>query len=110
MLVLPNFTKTFEVECDASGIGIGGVLMQNGQPMAYFNETLGGSQRNYSVYDKELYVLVRALETWQPYLWPKEFVIHSDHEALKYLRDQTKLNHRHAKWVEFIKTFSYIMK
>jgi hypothetical protein len=60
---------------------------------------------NYSTYDKELYVLVRVLETWQHYLWPKEFVIHSDHESLKHIRGQAKLSKRHAKWVEFIETF-----
>ena len=54
--------------------------------------------------------MVRALETWQHYLWPKEFVIHSDHEALKYLKGQAKLNCRHAKWVEFIETFPYVVK
>jgi hypothetical protein len=43
-------------------------------------------------------------------LWPKEFVIHLDYEALKYLKGQAKLNHRHAKWVEFIETFPYIVK
>ena len=100
LLVLPDFTKTFEVECDASGIGIGGVLMQNRQPVACFIEKLRGAQLNYSVYDKELYALVRALETWQHYLWPKEFVIHSNHEALKYLKGQAKLNQRHVKWVD----------
>jgi hypothetical protein len=110
VLILPDFTKTFEVECDASGIGIGGVLMQQGKPIAYFSEKLGGAQLNYSVYDKELYALVRVLETWQHYLWPKEFVIHSDHEALKYLKGQAKLNCCHAKWVEFIETFPYIVK
>jgi hypothetical protein len=110
LLVLPDFTRTFEVECDASGIGIGGVLMQEGMPVAYFSEKLGGAQLNYSVYDKELYALVTVLETWQHYLWPKEFVIHSDHEALKYLKGQAKLNRQHAKWVEFIETFPYIVK
>ena len=110
LLVLPEFTKTFEVECDASGIGIGGVLMQDGKSVASFCEKLGGAQLNYSVYDKELYALVRVLETWQHYLWPKEFVIHSDHEALKYLKGQAKLNRRHAKWVEFIETFPYVVK
>jgi len=54
--------------------------------------------------------LVRVLETWQHYLWPKEFVIHSDHEALKYLKGQAKLNRRHAKWVEFIETFPFVVK
>ncbi|XP_066373518.1 uncharacterized protein [Miscanthus floridulus] len=80
LLVLPDFTKTFEVECDASGIGIG-VLMQQGKPVAYFSEKLGGAQLNYFVYDKELYAL-----------------------------GQAKLNRRHAKWVEFIETFPYIVK
>jgi hypothetical protein len=65
---------------------------------------------NYSTYDKELYTLVRVVETWQHYLWPKEFVIHSDHESLKHIRGQAKLNKRHAKWVEFIETFPYIIK
>jgi hypothetical protein len=74
LLVLPDFTQTFEVECDASGIGIGGALMQQGKPVAYFSEKLGGAQLNYSVYDKELYALVRVLETWQHYLWPKELL------------------------------------
>jgi hypothetical protein len=108
-LVLPDFTKKFEVECDASGIGIGGVLMQVRKPVAYFSKKIGGAQLNYSIYDKELYTLVRVLETWQHNLWPKEFVIHSDHEALKYLKGQAKLDHCHANWVEFIETFPYVV-
>ena len=110
LLQLPNFGKTFELECDASGVGIGGVLMQEGKPIAYFSEKLHGPVLNYSTYDKELYALVRSLETWRHYLWPKEFVIHSDHESLKYLRSQNNLNRRHAKWVEFIESFPYIIK
>jgi hypothetical protein len=65
---------------------------------------------NYSTYDKELYALVRTLETLQHYLWPKEFVIHSDHESLKHIHSQAKLNRRHAKWVEFIESFPYVIK
>jgi hypothetical protein len=57
-----------------------------------------------------LYNLVRVLETWQHYLWPKEFVIHSDHESLKHIRGQGNLNKCHSKWVEFIETFPYIIK
>ena len=93
------------LECDASGVGIGGVLMQDGKPIAYFSEKLHGPVLNYSTYDKELYALVRSLQTWHHYLWPKEFVIYSDHESLKYLRSQNNPNHRHAKWVEFIEYF-----
>ncbi|KAJ9536631.1 hypothetical protein OSB04_un000180 [Centaurea solstitialis] len=110
ILALPNFDKMFELECDASGVGIGAVLIQEGRPIAYFSEKLKGAQLNYSTYDKELYALVRSLQTWQHYLRPKEFVIHTDHESLKYLKGQGKLSRRHIKWVEFIESFPYVIK
>jgi len=110
ILALPNFAKSFEIECDASNVDIGAVLMQEGHPIAYFSEKLNGAALNYPTYDKELYALVRSLKTWQHYLLPKEFVIHSDHESLKYLKGQGKLNKRHAKWVEFLEQFPYVIK
>ncbi|KAK1680853.1 hypothetical protein QYE76_041701 [Lolium multiflorum] len=84
LLVLPNFSKTFEIECDASGLGIGGVLMQDGKPVAYYSEKLDGARLNYPIYNKELYAL--------------------------YLKSQHNLNKRHAKWVEFIESFPYVIK
>ena len=110
LLALLDFSKTFEIECDASRIGIGAVLMQEKRPIAYLSEKLNEATLNYLTYDKELYALVRALETLQHYLWPKELVIHTDHESLKHLKGQSKLNRRHAKWVEFIETFPYVIK
>jgi hypothetical protein len=109
VLALPNFNKAFEIECDASGIGIGAVLMQDRRPIAFFSEKLSGASLKYPTYDKELYALVRALETWQYYLWPREFVIHTDHESLKHLKGQGKLNQRHARWLEYIETFPYVI-
>ena len=91
LLCLPNFDKAFEVECDASGVGIGAVLMQDSKPIAYFSEKLSGAALNYPTYDKELYALVRTLQIWQHYLWPREFIIHSDHQSLKFLKSQGKL-------------------
>uniref|UniRef100_A0A2N9GQ39 Reverse transcriptase n=1 Tax=Fagus sylvatica TaxID=28930 RepID=A0A2N9GQ39_FAGSY len=110
VLALPNFNKAFEIECDASGIGIGAVLMQDRRPIAFFSEKLSGASLKYPTYDKELYALVRALETWQHYLWPREFVIHTDHESLKHLKGQGKLNQRHARWLEYIETFPYVIR
>jgi hypothetical protein len=66
--------------------------MQKRRSVAYFSEKLSGQTLNYSVYDKELYALVRSLETWQHYLLPKDFVIYSDHESMKHLKGQLKLN------------------
>ncbi|KAG7536840.1 Ferric reductase NAD binding domain [Arabidopsis suecica] len=110
LLVLPDFMKTFEIECDASGVGIGAVLMQEKKPIAFFSEKLGGATLNYPTYDKEFYALVRALQTWQHYLWPKEFVIHTDHQSLRHLKSQQKLNKRHARWMEFVETFPYVIQ
>jgi hypothetical protein len=64
LLQLPDFSKTFELKCDASGIGIGGILLQEGKHITYFSKKLSGPSLNYSTYDKELNVLVRVLETW----------------------------------------------
>ena len=110
VLTLPNFDKTFEIECDASGTGIGAVLTQGGRSVAFFSEKLSGAALNYPTYDKELYALVRSLETWQHYLLSKEFVIHTYHETLKHLRGQTTLKKRNARWLEFVETFPYVIK
>jgi len=66
-----------------------------------------GATLNYPTYDKDLYALLRSLQTWEHYLVSKEFLIHSNHESLKYLRGQHKLNKRHAKWIEYLEQFPY---
>jgi len=97
ILALPSFSKTFEVECDASGVGIGAVLSQETRPIAYFSDKLNETKRKYSTYHKEFYAIVRALEHWRHYLVGGVYVLHFDHEALKYIQGQHKLNPRHAK-------------
>ncbi|RDY10227.1 Retrovirus-related Pol polyprotein from transposon 17.6, partial [Mucuna pruriens] len=97
LLCLPNFDKAFEIECDASGVGIGAALIQESKPIEYLGEKLSGETLNYSTYDKELYFLVRTLQFWKHYLWPREFIIHSDHQSLKFLKSHGRLQKRHAK-------------
>ncbi|GJS58024.1 RNA-directed DNA polymerase [Tanacetum coccineum] len=98
ILALPNFNEVFQVECDASRVGIGGVLSQNQRPIIFFSEKLNDARCEYSTYDKEFYAIVRSLDTWRHYLLSNEFVLFSDHEALKFINGQHKLKPRHAKF------------
>lgn len=85
VLALPDFGKVFEVDCDSSKSGIGAVLSQEGHPIAFFSEKLSGPRLQCSTYDLEFYAIVRALQHWQHYLVHSEFILNSDHEALKYI-------------------------
>ncbi|WRX11626.1 Integrase [Theobroma cacao] len=110
VLALPNFDLVFEVDCDASNVGIGVVLSQEGRPIAFFSEKLNDARLKYSTYDKEFYAVIRALDHWSHYLLPKEFILYYDHEALKHLNSQHKLNRRHAAWSEFFQAFPILLK
>jgi hypothetical protein len=107
ILQVPDFDKVFEVDTDASIQGIGGVLSQEGKPLAFFSEKLNGAKLNYCTYDLEFFAIVQAIKHWQYYLAYKEFVLHTDHEALKHLNSQQGLHKRHAKWVAFLQQFNF---
>ena len=92
VLVLPDFGKTFQVRCDASGIAIGAVLSQDNRPVSYFCEKLNDAKEKYSTYDKEFYAVIQDLKKWRHYLIPKEFVLYSDNQALKFITRKETLN------------------
>jgi hypothetical protein len=110
ILVLPDFGKTFQVRCDSSGLAIGAVLSQDNRPIAYFSEKMNDSNQKYYTYDKELYVVTQALKKWRHYRIPKEFVLYNDNHALQFITRQEKLNQKHAKLVEFMKKFTFVIK
>ena len=107
---LPDFNKNFQVRCDASGTAIGTVLSQEDRPVAFFSEKLNESRHKYSPYDKEFYVVVQALKHWRHYLLGNEVVLFLDNSALQYVMQQHKLNHKHAKWVEYLQSFTFMLK
>jgi hypothetical protein len=110
IMVLPNFGKTFQGRCDASGVAIGAVLSQDNRPVSYFSEKLNETKRKYSTYDKEFYAIIQALKKWRHYLVPQEFILYRDNQALKFIIRQEKLNQRHAKWIEFMQNFTFVIK
>jgi hypothetical protein len=88
VLALPDFQKQFQVETDACAEGIGAVLMQQGQPIAYLSKALGEKHKHMSIYEKEFLALIMAVEKWRPYLQRQEFQILTDHRSLSYLNEQ----------------------
>ncbi|XP_050217488.1 uncharacterized protein LOC126668325 [Mercurialis annua] len=110
ILVLPDFSQPFELHSDASKLGIGAVLSQNSRPVAYFSEKPNGAKLNYSTYDVEFYTVVQAVKHWRHYLYHKEFVLYTDHEALKHLHRQDKVSPRHATWVAYLQRFTFVVK
>ncbi|CAL9013157.1 unnamed protein product, partial [Prunus brigantina] len=84
ILALPDFTKDFVIECDASNGGIGAILSQDRHPIAYLSKALSPKHRSLSVYDKEMMAVVRAVEHWRPYLLGRKFKILTDHQTIRH--------------------------
>jgi hypothetical protein len=102
VLALPDFNLPFTLECDASGEGIGAILMQNRHPLAYESQKLRGPELLYNIYDKEMLAIMHALAKFRQYLVGAWFVVKSYHNSLKYLLEQKDLNETQQKWVSRI--------
>ena len=88
VLALPNFQAQFTIETDACKDGVGAVLMQQGQPLAYLSKALGDKHKNLSIYEKEFLALIMAVDKWRHYLQRQEFIILTDLRSLQYLSEQ----------------------
>ena len=84
ILAIPNFAIPFELQCDASGDGIGAILMQKKHPIAFESRKLSESEKHYSIYDKEMLAIMHALAKFRQYLVCGKFIVKIDHNSLRF--------------------------
>ena len=106
VLAQPDIEKPFDMYCDASKIGLGCVLMQEGRVIAYVSWQLRTHEGNYPTHDLDLAAVVHALKIWWHYLLGNLCHIYTDHKSLKYIFTQSELNMRQRRWLELIKDYN----
>ena len=111
ILRLPQFDRPFILSTDASGVGLGAVLMQEFQdgrmPVLYISRKLKPAETRYSVIERECLGLVWAVKKLHQYLFGREFILETDHQPLLFL-DRTKIsNDRVMRWALTMQQYRY---
>jgi hypothetical protein len=102
---MPDMEKLFSIYYDASGQGLGCMLMQDGHVVSYASKKLRKYEEKYPTHDLELAVVVHALKIWRHYIIGKRCEIYSYHKSLKYIFTQPDLNLRQPRQLELIKHY-----
>ena len=104
-MATPNFSKPFVIEYDASGFGIGVMLMQEGHPITFESRKLNKREFLQSTYNKEMLAIMHVLIKWRQYMLGSKFLIRTDHNSLQHLLQQKTLTTEQQKWIEKISPF-----
>nr|GEX72140.1 reverse transcriptase domain-containing protein [Tanacetum cinerariifolium] len=111
ILLAPNWDQPFELMCDASDYAVGAVLGQrvekNFRPIHYANKTMDQAETNYTTTEKEMLVVVYALEKFRSYLIMNKRIVYTDHSALKYLFAKKDAKARLLRWILLLQEFDF---
>jgi len=106
VLKLPDFDKDFEIHSDASDFAIGGVLVQEGRPMAFGSKKLSETKRRWPTHEKNLWAVRHCLKTWGHYIGSKDVVVWTNNVTLKYFATQPKLSSKQVRWQDTLALFN----
>ena len=107
VLRLPNLELPFEVQTDASDRALGGVLVQEGHPVAFESRKLNGAEQRYSTHEKEMTAVIHCLQQWRHYFMGSIFTVVTDNVANTFFTSQKKLSAKQARWQEFFANFNF---
>ncbi|GJZ79587.1 putative reverse transcriptase domain-containing protein [Tanacetum coccineum] len=105
ILALPEESEDFIIYCDASIKGLGTVLMERENVIAYASRQLKIHEKNYTTHDMELGAVVFALKIWRHYLYGTKCTMFTDHKSLQHILDQKELNMRQRCWLELLSDY-----
>ena len=108
VLRLPNLEFPFEVHTNASDRALGGVLVQEGHPVAFKSRRLNATEQRYNAHGKEMTEVILFLETWKHYLMGMWFVVVTDNVVNTLFKTQKKLTSKQARWQEFLADFNFV--
>ena len=97
VLSAPDFSKSFVLECDVSGDGLGVVLVKHNHPTAFESRKFKSREKTKSMFDKIMLVIMHALVKWKQYLLGTKFLMKTNHSSLKYFFNSGKYFIRAAK-------------
>ncbi|KAL4347990.1 hypothetical protein GQ457_17G009610 [Hibiscus cannabinus] len=105
ILIQLESSKEFVVYSNASYVGLGCMLMQGGEVVAYALRQVKVHERNYLTHNLEFVMVVFALKIWRHYLYVEKCVVYRYHKSLKYFMSQKDLNLMQQRWMEFLKEY-----
>ncbi len=115
-LAFPSKSGLFCLECDPSNFATRAVLSQQQEDglfhwIGFMLKGFSNMERNYQIHDKEMLVIMRALEEWRHFLEGsnQKFKIHMDHKNLSYFQEAHKLNCHQARWSLYLSRFNFIL-
>ncbi|KAJ7947138.1 Retrotransposon protein, putative, Ty3-gypsy subclass [Quillaja saponaria] len=107
VLALPDISKPFEVQTDASDYALRGVLLQENHPVAYESHKLSQAKRRYTAQEKEMLAVIHCLRVWRHYLLGSKFIVKTDNTGVSHFFTQPKLTPKQGRWHEFLAEFDF---